>query len=175
MNGSRLAHNHITAPSYFLLLLLTLTVAGCSSEKVGPGVSEYGVGSLSRAMADYETDYPGRSAEDLEANEAVVEEIKRLIAEGADVNHQRADTGRTPLHNAVLLNASEIVRVLLDAGARLDIEGNEGFTPLEYARQLEEHGPDWDFSRVIRLLEEAERKRAAQGALLGDQPEEFTA
>ena len=169
MNGSRLARNQATAP-FYLLLLLTLVIAACSAEKLGPDVSEYGVGSLSRAMADYETEYPGRSAEDLKANEVVVEEIKRLIAEGANVNHQRADSGRTPLHNAVLLNAPEIVRVLLDAGARLDIEGDKGLTPLEYAKRLEEEGRDWDFSEVIRLLEEAERKRAAQGALPKGQP-----
>lgn len=145
--------------------LLAAVLVGCGSEPHNePGISEYGVGALSRAMADYETAYPGRSAEDLKDNEAVVEEIKRLIAEGADVNHQRADSGRTPLHNAVLLNAPEIVRVLLDAGARLDIEGDKGLTPLEYARLLEANGPDWDFSQMIRLLEEAERARAAQGA-----------
>ena len=156
-----------TVTRHILSLLLLVLAVGCSSaESVGP--DEYGVGPLSKAMADYVIPHPKMTDADRENNEAVVEEVKRLVEAGANVNHQRPDTGATPLHEAVLYNSPGLVRVLLDAGARLDIEdtsaaaredGVGNLTPLEYARFVQRKIPSRDYSKVIAILERAKRER----------------
>ena len=52
--------------------------------------------------------------------EQTVEAVKMLLALGIDPDYQ-ADTGRTALHGAAHKGATEVVRVLVAAGARLDI------------------------------------------------------
>ena len=52
--------------------------------------------------------------------EQTVEAVKMLLELGIDPNHQ-ADTGRTALHGAAHKGATEVVRVLVAAGARMDI------------------------------------------------------
>ncbi|HSC16267.1 MAG TPA: ankyrin repeat domain-containing protein [Gammaproteobacteria bacterium] len=49
-----------------------------------------------------------------------VEAVKMLLELGIDPNYQ-ADTGRTALHGAAHKGATEVVRVLVAAGARMDI------------------------------------------------------
>ena len=52
--------------------------------------------------------------------EETVEAVKMLLDLGIDPNHQ-ADTGRVALHGAAHKGATEVVRVLVAAGARMDI------------------------------------------------------
>jgi ankyrin repeat protein len=52
--------------------------------------------------------------------EQTVEAVKMLLELGLDPNYQ-ADTGRTALHGAAHKGATEVVRVLVAAGARMDI------------------------------------------------------
>ena len=52
--------------------------------------------------------------------EQTVEAVKLLLDLGLDPNYQ-ADTGRTALHGAAHKGATEVVRVLVAAGARMDI------------------------------------------------------
>ena len=52
--------------------------------------------------------------------EQTVEAVKMLLELGIDPNFQ-ADTGRTALHGAAHKGATEVVRVLVAAGARMDI------------------------------------------------------
>jgi ankyrin repeat protein len=49
-----------------------------------------------------------------------VEAVKLLLELGLDPNYQ-AETGRTALHGAAHKGATEVVRVLVEAGARMDI------------------------------------------------------
>jgi ankyrin repeat protein len=49
-----------------------------------------------------------------------VEAVKLLLELGIDPNHQ-ADTGRTSLHGAAHKGATEVARLLVEAGARMDI------------------------------------------------------
>ena len=49
-----------------------------------------------------------------------VEAVKLLLDLGLDPNYQ-ADTGRTPLHGAGHKGATEVARILVEAGGRLDI------------------------------------------------------
>jgi ankyrin len=52
--------------------------------------------------------------------EQTVEAVKLLLELGIDPNYQ-ADTGRTALHGAAHKGATEVVRILVAAGARMDI------------------------------------------------------
>lgn len=149
------------------LTLFVLIISACSSEELSPGISQYGVGSLERAMADYTPDYyePESATEKeeiLKANAEVVKNVKRLISEGADINHQRHDNRHTPLHAAILLGSPELVRILLDAGASLELRGEAAIgqlTPIEWARFLQQKLPGKDFSEVIQTLEKEKNER----------------
>ncbi|KAI0186023.1 ankyrin repeat-containing domain protein [Xylaria flabelliformis] len=67
-----------------------------------------------------------------------------------DPNAQ-GDAGETPLHDAVGRNAEAVVRVLLEYGARTDIEDTAGKTPLRLAREQ-------DRDRLFDLLRNARLK-----------------
>jgi ankyrin repeat protein len=56
--------------------------------------------------------------------------VKKLIAEGANVNMRKADDGSTPLHVAVFVCNIEIVKVLVAAKADVNAKNNKGETPL---------------------------------------------
>jgi Ankyrin repeats (3 copies) len=49
-----------------------------------------------------------------------IEAVKLLVDLGLDVNAQ-ADTGRTALHGAAHKGATEVVQILADHGAKLDV------------------------------------------------------
>lgn len=123
-------------------------------------------------MADFTpTYYEPANKEEAEkiarANQETIAEVKRLIRAGAMVNHQRSDNGHTPLHVAVQLASPELVRILLDAGARRDIRGETArgpMTPLEYADFLEEKVPGYAFEEGRQLLRAAEPGVSGYGA-----------
>jgi ankyrin repeat protein len=60
------------------------------------------------------------------------EDAKRLLESGANVNEKDKDNA-TPLHLASYYKRLEIVRVLLDLGANIDIVNNQGKTALQMA------------------------------------------
>jgi len=60
--------------------------------------------------------------------------IAALVAAGADVNGQIAPNGSSPLHMAIDWGGSEAhIQALLQAGADIELEDNDGMTPLAYA------------------------------------------
>ncbi|KAI0810165.1 ankyrin [Xylaria sp. FL0064] len=75
-----------------------------------------------------------------------------------DPNAQ-GDGGETPLHDAVRRNAETVVRVLLEYGARTDIEDAHGKTPLRIAR-------DQDLERLFDLLRKARLKEIEVSGVL---------
>jgi len=64
-----------------------------------------------------------------------IEQVKKLIAEGADVN-ETEDLGQvkwTPLIAAASGGDVQVVKVLLENGAKVDATDSHGYTPLYYA------------------------------------------
>ncbi|AXG74415.1 ankyrin repeat domain-containing protein [Flavobacterium arcticum] len=60
-----------------------------------------------------------------------IETVKKFIEYGASVNER--SNGLTPLMLAARYNQAEIIKVLLDNGANLELEDERGFTALKYA------------------------------------------
>ena len=64
----------------------------------------------------------------------VLEAVRRMLELGADVNAAN-DRGQTALHGAVYRGADDVVRFLVQAGARADAEDAAGRTPLRLAEE----------------------------------------
>jgi ankyrin repeat protein len=60
--------------------------------------------------------------------------MKLLVKSNMDINARGLANGYTPLHDAVSGNHYETAKVLVEAGARVDIEGHDGLTPLDIAK-----------------------------------------
>lgn len=76
-------------------------------------------------------------------------EILAILAAqpGVDLNVQGPSNGYTPLHDAIWLGYPDCAEVLVQAGARLDLEGHDGRTPLMLAE--ESFGADHPLARLI--------------------------
>lgn len=62
-----------------------------------------------------------------------IEEIKRLIDSGADVNARDLDTWQTPLHWAPIWGQTDMAKILIDAGADVNARDDYERTPLYLA------------------------------------------
>gem|GEM_PF-1113339 len=71
--------------------------------------------------------------------EGNIGEVKRLIAEGADVN-TKDENGGNKLMAAAFWGHEGVVRVILDAGAEVNAKNNLGKTALMYAAHRKEYG-----------------------------------
>jgi len=60
-----------------------------------------------------------------------VDGVRRALRGGASPDGKGAIT---PLHRATAKGETEIVRILLDAGANADVADDDGETPLQWAR-----------------------------------------
>jgi ankyrin repeat protein len=77
------------------------------------------------------------SNQDRASEAQVLEAVKLLVEEcGADVNFV-ADTGETAMHAAAYRGANSVVQYLFDKGAKLDVVGLDGRTPLKIAEGVE--------------------------------------
>ncbi|MGW4401774.1 ankyrin repeat domain-containing protein [Amycolatopsis nivea] len=65
-------------------------------------------------------------------------ELTRTIAgwPGVNLDFQGATNGYTPLHDALWHGYEECARAVVDAGARLDLVGHDGKTPLDLAAEV---------------------------------------
>ena len=66
------------------------------------------------------------------AKKGDIEQVKKLIAQGADVNGTEGGAW-TPLAEAASVGHAQVVKVLLENGAEVDANDSHGYTPLYYA------------------------------------------
>ena len=83
--------------------------------------------------------------------------LEHFLENGVDVNAIDTATGSgvSALHSAVLDRNPFAVELLLEHGADPDIEGEQGRTPLEFARLLQEKESGSDITRIISILNQA--------------------
>ena len=77
------------------------------------------------------------------------EEVRQLLAAGADIEERAGPEAFTPLHVAAMLGHEGVVRLLLSKGADMSSVDNLGATPLHLSAHFEaaalllvEHGAD---------------------------------
>lgn len=87
--------------------------------------------------------------------------IKHLVHEGADVNRQAVVSKDTPLHIAERNNYTEIVRLLLDYNADIELKNNNNKTPLDETDEEKEVHRMLIVSRWARLMYDAQFNAAA--------------
>jgi hypothetical protein len=79
----------------------------------------------------------GVTAPAIDLQEAVIngnlEAVKQHIEAGTNLNQKEQMTGSTPLITAATFDKTEIAEVLIDAGADLSIQNNDGATALHVA------------------------------------------
>jgi ankyrin repeat protein len=59
--------------------------------------------------------------------------IELLLKAGCDVNAIDPQRGQTPLHGAAFWGWNDVVKYLVDHGAKLDAKDSRGFTPVDSA------------------------------------------
>jgi ankyrin repeat protein len=96
--------------------------------------------------------------EDSGTKEDALEAVKVALELGADVN-AADDNGETALHGAAWRGSNEIVQLLVDRGARLDVKDKKGWTPLGNAHLVYTPGmilQSWpETEALLRTLMEA--------------------
>ena len=75
--------------------------------------------------------------EDSGTNPEALEALEVALALGGDVNAANND-GDTPMHGAAWRGANDIIRRLVEEGAALHVQNNNGYTPLQIANGEEE-------------------------------------
>ena len=122
--------------------------------------------SLSSAVCLGQFDETARlaaSADDREKQFALVlcalngkpESLRRMIGFGADVNRRSKNlhSHATPLHHAVGSGNLEAVKVLLEAGAKLDVKDTAwNGTPLDWANHYVREAKDEDLGKPYRQI-----------------------
>ncbi len=90
--------------------------------------------ALEKAGADLEARYFGMTPLFYSSERGHKEATKTLLRLGADVHakSRNLSPGRTVMHGAALDSNSEIIRILLEAGANLEARNDDGDTPLIY-------------------------------------------
>lgn len=81
-----------------------------------------------------------------------IQEVKRLIETGANLNYNENFKKQAPIYIAVQRKNMDIIKLLVDAGADLNVRNYEGWTPLIYAVSSNE---DETSLKIINLLLEA--------------------
>ena len=86
--------------------------------------------------------------------EEAVQTIELLLEKGLDINATNTN-GDTALHSAVSARAShEIVKVLVQRGAKLDVQNKRGQTPLAIAQRSNK-----DMTKILPILQSASQSK----------------
>jgi len=86
---------------------------------------------IAAGLGNAEQDTTGRFKRESD----IIETIDIMIEQGLDVNATDG-RGRTALHGAALHGFDDVVLALVERGANLRIEDNDGYSPLDTARGL---------------------------------------
>ena len=94
----------------------------------------------------------------LNFNALYVREVVSILAKaGIDIDRKSGQTGELPLHLATLYGNVEMVKGLLDNGARIDLSDIRGFTPLKAAREMCKPHEEQDFKiQMFSIVREAQ-------------------
>lgn len=74
-----------------------------------------------------------------------LETVKKLIELGSDVN-EKSD-GMTPLMYAARYNRTDIIKILVEKGAKINTKNSKGYTAMKFAKQS-------NAKEAVALLEE---------------------
>lgn len=92
---------------------------------------------LTSCGTDAQTKKPGKEAPAVDIHTAVitnnVEAVKQHIETGTNINEKDPFGGSSPLISASLFDKPEMVRILLNAGADINFQNNDGSTALHTA------------------------------------------
>ena len=85
--------------------------------------------------------------------------VKVLLDAGADVRAADEDAiGRTPLHWAAGWSTSEVVRLLVERGAPLNVKTKKGDTPLSFAEDNFYKDSTAEREKIVRYLKNVRKK-----------------
>jgi ankyrin repeat protein len=62
--------------------------------------------------------------------------VKDFLASKPELIHNTQFCGRAPLHEAVIYHHKDVVELLIEKGADVNIRDAKGYTPLSYARMI---------------------------------------
>jgi ankyrin repeat protein len=159
MKNARPQHNQLQIISIFLIVFLSMTVHSGCKQKKSPASNSEKVGTVESEKSD-----------DSIANNALLDaclkgktaQVIEALNNDADINCRDRD-GNTPMMLAAFDGYSDIVKMLLDKGAKADILNPRGRTALMFASS----GP---FPGTVELL-----LKAGADPNIADQEEAFTA
>ena len=86
----------------------------------------------------------------------MLEAVQVALDQGADINAAN-DEGRTAMHGAAKLRSTDLIRLLADSGARVDVTDNEGETPVSLAGATERYDESDTDSAAALLTKLASR------------------
>ena len=67
-----------------------------------------------------------------------VDEVQKLIIEGANINYSEGKSGRNPIHHAAIAGNLEILEIIIDHGGDPLLQDNTAATAIHYAARLEQ-------------------------------------
>lgn len=106
--------NHLNFPA--ILLIIAAMASACSGNKENPG------------------NQSGTEAPEIDIHTAVItdnlEALRQHIAAGSNINEKDPFGGSSPLISASVFGKTEAARILIDAGADLNFQNNDGSTAL---------------------------------------------
>lgn len=87
-----------------------------------------------------------------------IDEVTKLIEQGADVNYSKQSNSLTALHQAVMNINPKMVQFLLDHGANQNLKYT-GMTALEWAQKIYQSQPrNYQAKEIVQILKEALQK-----------------